>query len=194
MIIPAAEKYKKEVIPAFKKEFGLKNALEVPKLTKITINCGFGKLATSNPNGAKNLEERIVKALTLITGQKPALRGARQSISGFKLREGQPVAYVVTLRGQRMYDFYDRLINIALPRSRDFWGISDKKFDNKGNLNIGIKEHTMFPETAEDISGAPFGLEINLTINSKNKEQGKRLMELMGMPLVAADSTKKQKK
>jgi large subunit ribosomal protein L5 len=194
MIIPAVEKYKKEAIPTFKKEFGLKNDLQVPKMTKITINCGFGKLATSNPNGANNLEERVVKTLTLITGQKPALRGARQSISGFKLREGQPVAYVVTLRGQRMYDFYDRLINIALPRSRDFWGINESKFDNRGNLNIGLKEHTIFPETAEDISGAPFGLEVNITINSKNKEQGVRLMELMGMPLVSKTGNKKQTK
>lgn len=194
MIIPAAEKYKKEAIPSFKKEFGFKNDLAVPKLTKITINCGFGKLATSNPNNAKHLEERIVNAITLITGQKPALRGARKSISGFKLREGQPVAYVVTLRGKRMYDFYDRLVNIALPRSRDFWGVDERKFDNKGNLSLGIKEHTIFPETAEDISGAPFGLEVNLTISSKNKEQGERLMQLMGMPLVTADGSKKKKK
>jgi large subunit ribosomal protein L5 len=193
MIISATEKYKKEVIPSFKKEFGFKNDLAVPKLIKITVNCGFGKLATANPNNAKHLEERIIKALTLITGQKPALRGARKSISGFKLREGQPVAYVTTLRGQRMYDFYDRLVNIALPRSRDFWGIAEKKFDNRGNLSIGIKEHTMFPETAEDISGAPFGLEVNLTTSSKNKEQGKRLLQLMGMPLISADGTSRKK-
>ena len=93
-----------------------------------------------------------------------------------------------------MYDFYDRLINIALPRSRDFWGINESKFDNRGNLNIGLKEHTIFPETAEDISGAPFGLEVNITISSKTKEQGVRLMELMGMPLVSKNGNKKQTK
>jgi large subunit ribosomal protein L5 len=93
-----------------------------------------------------------------------------------------------------MYYFYDRLVNIALPRSRDFWGVDERKFDNKGNLNLGIKEHTIFPETAEDISGAPFGLEVNLTISSKTKEQGERLMQLMGMPLVTTDGSKKKKK
>src|SRR3989344_8172568 len=135
------EKYRKEVAPALKAEFGYKNVFAIPRITKAVVNIGVGKISKDT----KALE-KIEIDLAKITGQKPALRNAKKSIAGFKLREGTPAGYMVTLRGGRMYDFIDRLISVALPRSRDFQGILEKSFDAVGNLYIGIKEHNIFPE------------------------------------------------
>lgn len=174
------EKYQKEVIPAFKKEFGLKNDLAVPKIVKVVINCGIGKMLVQSPN-PKELQAKIEESLKMITGQKPKVTRARQSISGFKLRAGAPVGLVVTLRGQKMEGFIDKFIHLVLPRSHDFWGIPLNHFDKKGNLNYGIKEHTVFPEAAEDIK--PFGLEVTFVTNAKNREQAIKLFKLLGFPL-----------
>ena len=174
------EKYQKEVIPAFKKEFGIKNDLAVPKITKVVVNCGIGKMLIQSSN-PKEIQSRIEESLKMITGQKPKLTRARESISSFKLRAGAPVGFVVTLRGKMMEGFIDKFIHVVLPRSHDFWGISLDHFDKKGNLNYGLKEHTVFPEASEDIK--PFGLEITFVTNAKSREQAIKLFKLLGFPL-----------
>ena len=135
------EHYRKEVVPALKKEFGFKNVMQMPKLEKIVINCGMGE-ATQNPK----LLEVAMGDIAAITGQKPKVCRARLSVAAFKLRKGMAVGCQVTLRGRRMYEFYDRLVNVALPRIRDFRGVPTKSFDGRGNYTLGIKEHTIFPE------------------------------------------------
>jgi len=177
------EKFQKEVIVAMKKEFGFKNDNAVPRITKVVVNCGIGKMLIANPANSKDLMHKIEEALKLITGQKPVLRTAKSSISSFKLREGAPVGLVVTLRSHRMYGFISRFINIALPRTRDFWGISLKNFDDRGNLTYGVKEHVVFPEVSEETILKPFGFEVTFVTNAKNKEQAIKLFKLMGFPI-----------
>lgn len=171
-------KYRKEVIPAMQKEFNIANVMAVPRVEKIVINTGIGKVAKDD-----KITERVAKDLSIISGQKPVFRKAKQSISGFKVREGMSVGISVTLRGKRMYDFMDRLVSVALPRSKDFRGIDARNFDRMGNLNIGIKESSIFPELNYESLKDVFGLEVTVVTDAKNKEKGARLLKLIGFPV-----------
>lgn len=178
------EKYKKEVVPAMMKKLGYKNLMAVPKIEKVIVNTGFGRLVTGKTaDEQKKIVEAIANDLALITGQKPIITKAKTSISGFKTKKGMPLGAKVTLRRKRMYDFLERLIHIALPRSKDFQGIDLKSFDRKGNLTIGIKEHIAFPEVSPEKVKNIFGLEITIVTNSKRKEEGIELLKLMGFPI-----------
>ena len=172
------EKYRKTVIPAMQKSFEIKNIMAVPKIDKVVINTGVGRIAKED----KTLE-RIAKDLTMIVGQKTVFKKAKKSISGFKLREGTNVGISVTLRGKRMYDFLDRLISIALPRSKDFRGIEVKNFDKMGNLNFGIKESSIFPEINYENMKDIFGMEVTVVTTAKNREKGIELLKEMGFPI-----------
>ncbi|MBC7074305.1 50S ribosomal protein L5 [Candidatus Parcubacteria bacterium] len=178
------EKYEKEVVPKMMELFGYKNPLEVPKIEKVVINTGFGKMISGKtPEEQKKIINAILEDLTLISGQKPVITLARQSISSFKVKKGQPQGAKVTLRRKRMYDFLERLIYITLPRSRDFKGIDVSSFDQKGNLTIGIKEHTAFPEISIEKTKFIFGLEITIGIKSKSKEEAIQMLQLLGFPI-----------
>ncbi|OGN29153.1 MAG: 50S ribosomal protein L5 [Candidatus Yanofskybacteria bacterium RIFCSPLOWO2_01_FULL_49_25] len=178
------ERYRKDILPALKERFSYSTVAAVPRVEKVVVNVGTGRLAVVKDT---KMMERIVKDLTTITGQKPAVRKAKKSIAGFKLREGLDVGYMVTLRGTRMYDFIDRLISLALPRTRDFQGIPATAFDQAGNLNIGIKEQTIFPEVAYDTLKDIFGLEVTVVTTAHTKEEGDELLRRMGFPLRSAD-------
>lgn len=169
--------YKKEVLPKLKKDFDYKNNLAVPKLTKITVNVGVGEAV----NDRKRLDD-VVNSVATITGQKPVITTARKSISNFKLREGMPIGCKVTLRGKIMYEFLDRLINLALPRTRDFQGIPDRSFDGRGNYNLGVREHTIFPEINTDKIDWIHGMDIAFITNAPNDEQAFSLLKYLGMP------------
>jgi len=171
------EKYQKEVVPALMEKFQYKNIMEVPRLEKIVINMGVGE-AKENP---KTLES-AVKELELISGQKPVVTQAKKSIANFKLREGMNVGTKVTLRGDRMYYFLDKLMNIALPRVRDFRGVSDTSFDGRGNYALGIKEQLIFPEIEYDKVEAIRGLDIVIVTTAKTDEEAKVFLQEMGMP------------
>jgi large subunit ribosomal protein L5 len=178
------EKYEKIVIPKMKEKFGYKNRMAIPKILKATVNIGFGKaMGPKTKDEQKKYSDYILNNLSQITGQKPVLTMARKSISSFKLREGSPVGAKVTLRGKRMYDFLEKLVNIVLPRSRDFRGISLSSIDNSGKLNLGIKEHIIFPEISPEKSVIILGLQVNITTSAKNKEQGLELFRLLDFPL-----------
>lgn len=170
--------YKEKVIPAMQAKFGYKNVMAVPKVEKVVVNVGSGKADSD-----AKLRERIQKDVAAITGQKPAIKGARKSISGFKVREGMIVGFTTTLRGKRMYDFMERLISIALPRSRDFRGISTKSFDHKGSLNVGLREQIIFPEVSYESAKDIFSFQITVTTTAKTKEEGMELLKLMNFPL-----------
>jgi large subunit ribosomal protein L5 len=177
------EKYKKEVIPALKEKFNHKNSMSVPGIRKIVINTGFGReIVSKKSDESKKLEEHILKELALITGQEPSLRKARKSISSFKLRAGTAIGAAVTLRGDKMYDFLERLIYITLPRTRDFNGLDKKLIDNNGNLSIGFKEHTPFPEISAEREKSIFGLEVNVVTDTKDREEALALFKLLGFP------------
>jgi large subunit ribosomal protein L5 len=171
------EEYMNDVVPALKKEFDIKNIMEVPHLEKIVVNMGVGD-AIANPK----LLDAAMEDLATITGQKPKLNRARISVASFKLREGMPVGCKVTLRGSRMYEFYDRLVNISLPRIRDFRGVSSKAFDGRGNYTLGIKEHTIFPEIDYDKIAQVFGMDITFVTSAKTDEQCMALLRHMKMP------------
>jgi len=178
------EKYEKEVIPKMMEIFGYKNKYQVPKIEKVILNTGFGKLISQKTEKEKEtIIKEIMENLALISGQRPVLTKARKSISGFKVRKGQPLGAKVTLRGKRMYDFLERLIHFALPRSKDFKGIDRKSFDEKGNLTIGIREHIAFPEISLEKVKFIFGLEVTIVTNAKKKEEAIKLFELLGFPL-----------
>ncbi|NLY78309.1 MAG: 50S ribosomal protein L5 [Tissierellia bacterium] len=171
------EKYINEVVPALMEKFQYKNVMEVPKLEKIVINMGIGD-AKDNPKAL----ESAVKELSLITGQKPIVTKAKKSIANFKLRKGMNVGTKVTLRGERMYDFLDKLMNISLPRVRDFRGISPSSFDGRGNYALGIKEQLIFPEIEYDMVESIRGMDIVIVTTAKTDEEAKAFLELMGMP------------
>lgn len=171
------EHYIKEVVPALEKEFSIKNVMQVPKLEKIVINCGMGE-AIQNPK----ILEAAMADIAAITGQKPKVCRARLSVAAFKLRKGMSVGCQVTLRGRRMYEFYDRLVNVALPRIRDFRGVPTKSFDGRGNYTLGIKEHTIFAEIDYDKVTQIFGMDITIVTTAKNDEQGFNLLKHMKMP------------
>lgn len=182
------EQLEKHVAPYFLKEHHTKNKLSSPRITKVIINCGIGKLVTHTSEKQDELVKQISEYLSMITGQKPKLAAARVSVAAFKLREGMPVGLVTTLRGKRMEEFIDRFINITLPRSRDFWGISKKHFDKRGNLSYGMKEVQSFPELAGEMIKIPFGLELTFATNTKTKEEGIKLFELLGFPLMKEET------
>lgn len=173
-----AREKEKEVFEKMKSVFHYKNAMAAPRLKKIVINVGTGTAMKKDKNKNEAIADRIAK----ISGQKPALRGAKQSISSFKIRQGDPVGIVVTLRGKRMFAFLEKLINVALPRTKDFRGINRNAVDNIGNLTIGIKEHTIFPETADEDIRDVFGLSIILVSTAKNKKEGAAFFEFLGIP------------
>lgn len=183
-MIHLSEKYKKEAIPAMMEKFGYESKMAVPKIEKVVVNTGFGRLISGKTsNEQKRIFEDILGSLVLITGQKPVLAKARKSISGFKIRKGQPVGAVVTLRGRMMLDFLERLIHITIPRSRDFSGIKSTSFDKKGNLTIPVKEHISFPEILPEKSKIIFSLEITVVTTAKSREEGVELLRLMGFPI-----------
>lgn len=171
------EKYKKEIVPKMADKFSYKNLLAVPRLTKVVINSGVGRNAKD-----KNFIDGVVSSLERISGQKPILTKAKQSISAFKTRKGMIVGVAVTLRGQRMFDFTEKLINITFPRIRDFRGLSIKQVDNRGNLAVGFKEHLAFPEITADEVDHVHGLEVCLATTAKTHEEGLVLFKLMGFP------------
>jgi len=171
------EQYMKEVAPTLQKEFGFKNVMQVPRLEKIVVNTGMGE-AIQNVK----ILEGAIEELAKITGQKPKLCRARLSVASFKLRQGMPIGAKVTLRGDRMYEFFDRLVNVALPRIRDFRGVPTKSFDGRGNYTLGLKEHTIFPEVDYDKADKPFGMDISIVTTAKNDEQGFMLLKHMKMP------------
>lgn len=175
--ISLAEHYRQQVVPALQKEFGLKNPLAVPRLVKVVLNVGLGK-----QSGDSKHIDLVVKTLTRITGQKPVLTKAKKSISNFKIRQGMVVGAMVTLRGKRMYDFLEKLIRVALPRVRDFRGLSPKSVDAQGNLAIGFKEHLIFPEIRSDEVEAIHGLEVAITTTAHNRQRGLKLFEFLGFP------------
>lgn len=171
------EIYKKEVAPAMMEKFGYKSIMEIPKIEKIVINMGLGELK-ENPKGI----ESAVKELGIISGQKPIIIRAKRSVANFKLREGMPVGAKVTLRGKRMYEFTDRLLNIALPRVRDFRGVNPNAFDGRGNYALGIKEQLIFPEIEYDKVDKIQGMDIVFVTTAKTDEESRELLKLMGMP------------
>lgn len=171
------EKYKKEVIPAMIKRFGYRNPLQIPKLVKIAINMGLGE-AVSNIK----VIDSAVSELSDITGQRPVVTRAKKSEAGFKLRAGMPVGCRVTLRGDRMYEFLDRLLNIALPRIRDFRGVPAKSFDGRGNYSFGIREQLIFPEINYDKVDMVRGMDISIETTARSDEEAQLLLESMGFP------------
>ena len=171
------ELYESECKSQLQKEFGYKNKLEIPKLEKIVLNMGLGE-AVQNPK----IVDKAANELTLIAGQKAVITKARKSIATFKLREGMPIGTRVTLRQEKMYDFLSKLVNIALPRVRDFRGISPKGFDGNGNYSMGITEHIIFPEVDYDKIDKIRGLNITIVTNAKTDEEGRALLSLLGMP------------
>ena len=174
-------RYRDDVIPALRKEFSYSNVMAVPKIDRIVVNMGLGD-ATQNPK----LVEVGTAELTLITGQKPVTRRARKSIAQFKLREGVPIGTMVTLRGDRMYEFLDRLIAIALPRVRDFRGVSPKGFDGRGNYTMGLKDQLIFLEIDYMKGDQSRGMNISVVTTANSDEEGRRLLQLMGMPFRAS--------
>lgn len=171
------EKYQKEVIPAMVKEFGYKSIMAAPRVLKVVLNMGIGEAIFNIKVLDKGAEE-----LSLIAGQKAVITKAKKSIAGFKLREGMPIGCMVTLRRDRMYDFLDKLFNVALPRVRDFRGLSDKIFDGRANCTIGMKEHIIFPEIDYDKVEKIKGLNISIVTNAKSDAEGFSLLKLLGMP------------
>jgi len=179
-----SEKYKKEVIPVMIQRFGLKSPMAVPRIRKVVVNTGFGRLVADKTNDEqKKMQTFIIEDLSTICGQRAILRGAKKAISSFKTRKGMGIGASCVLRKNQMYDFLDRLIHIALPRSRDFRGIDPKSVDNQGNLTLGIKEHIAFPEISPEKTKAILGIEITVVTNAKSKEQSLELLKLMGFPI-----------
>lgn len=171
------EFYEKECIPQLMSEFGYKNIMQVPKIEKIVLNMGLGE-AVQNPK----IVESAAKELTMISGQKSVVTKAKKSIAGFKLREGMPIGCRVTLRHGKMYDFFSKLVHIALPRVRDFRGVKETGFDGRGNFSMGVKEHIIFPEIDYDKIDKIKGFNITITTNAKTDEEGRFLLRTLGMP------------
>jgi large subunit ribosomal protein L5 len=170
-------RYKSEIAPALQKEFNFSNVMQIPTLTKVVVNMGVGEAARDS-----KLIEGAIRDLTTITGQKPLVTRAKKSIAQFKLREGQPIGAHVTLRGDRMWEFMDRLLSISLPRIRDFRGLSPKQFDGKGNYTFGLTEQVVFPEIEQDKVDRPRGMDITIVTTASNDEEGRALLKLLGFP------------
>ena len=174
-------KYKSEIAPALKAEFGLKNVMQIPNLTKIVVNMGVGDAARDS-----KLIEGAIRDLATITGQKPQVTKSRKSIAQFKLRENQPIGAHVTMRGDRMWEFADRLLSISLPRIRDFRGLSPKQFDGRGNYTFGLTEQVVFPEIEQDKVDRPRGMDITFVTTAKNDVEGRALLKALGFPFKEA--------
>lgn len=174
------EKYQNEVVPAMTEKFAYKNVMQLPKVDKVIINMGVGE-AVGNPKAL----DAAVADLTIIAGQKPILTRAKKSLAAWKLREGMPIGCKVTLRGQRMYEFLDKFMNVALPRVRDFRGVSDKAFDGRGNYAVGLKEQLIFPEIEYDKIDKIRGMNIVIVTTAHTDEEARELLKLMGMPFKA---------
>ncbi|TME43550.1 MAG: 50S ribosomal protein L5 [Chloroflexi bacterium] len=171
------QRYARDVVPTLVKDFNYTNPMQVPRLAKVSVNVGVGE-AIAN---AKALDA-TVRDVSLITGQKPIVKKARKSIAQFKLREGQNVGVTVTLRGERMWEFLDRLMNAALPRTRDFRGVPSRSFDGRGNFTLGLREQLIFPEISYDQVDKARGLEVSIVTTARTDQEGRRLLELLGMP------------
>jgi len=171
------DRYREEIAPALKERFEIQNPMRIPKLNKIVVNMGVGEAAQDSRRLDGAMED-----LARITGQKPQLRRARKSIAGFKIRDGVPVGARVTLRGERMWEFLDRLINIALPRVRDFRGISPRSFDGRGNFALGLREQTIFPEVSYDSIDTTRGLDVAVVTTAESDEEARELLRMLGMP------------
>ncbi len=174
------EKYQTEIVPALTKQFGYSTVMAVPRIEKVVVNMGAGRFRDEKDR------TEIVKTLTVITGQRPSPRPAKKAIASFKTRAGLVVGYTVTLRGRRMYDFLSRMIDVALPRTRDFWGLDEKSFDRRGNLTVGIREHIVFPEMIGYDYRFLFGFEVTVVTTARTREEGVALLRLIGFPLKKA--------
>ena len=177
-MVTLKEKYKSELAPKLKQELGLANVMEVPRITKITLNMGVGEAL-----GDKKVLENAVSDMTKISGQKPVVTKARRSIAGFKVREGWPIGCKVTLRADQMYEFLERLVSVAIPRIRDFRGISPKSFDGRGNFAMGVSEQIIFPEINYDQVDALRGMDITITTTAKTDDEGRALLRAFNFPL-----------
>ena len=181
-------KYRETIVPALQEEFSYGNVMQIPGLTKIVVNMGVGEAARDS-----KIIEGAIRDLTAITGQKPAVTKARKSIAQFKLREGQPIGCHVTLRGDRMWEFADRLLTLALPRIRDFRGLNGRQFDGNGNYTFGLNEQVMFLEIDQDRIDRVRGMDITFVTSATNDEEGRALLKHLGFPFKAVDDPKKQK-
>jgi len=173
------ERYELEIVPALMQEFKFDNVMRVPRVKKVVLNIGLGE-ATQNPKALESAE----KDLATISGQHPVVTRSKRSIAAFKLRTGMPIGMMVTLRGRRMYEFLDRLVSVVLPRIRDFQGVAPTSFDGRGNYSLGFKDQLMFPEIDYDKVEKPRGFQITIVTTARSDEEGRRLLELMGMPFV----------
>jgi large subunit ribosomal protein L5 len=173
------ERYEQEIVPALMKEFQFDNVMRVPKVNKVVLNIGLGE-AISNPKAMESAE----KDMATISGQHPIVTRSKRSIAAFKLRTGMPIGMMVTLRDRRMYEFLDRLVSVVLPRIRDFRGVSRTSFDGRGNYSLGFKDQLMFPEIDYDKVEKPRGFQVTIVTTARSDEEGRRLLELMGMPFV----------
>jgi large subunit ribosomal protein L5 len=171
------QRYRDEIVPKLQEEFGYDNPMRIPNLAKVGINIGLGEALTDG-----NAVESAIKDLSTITGQRPVVTRARRSIAQFRLREGNPIGVMLTLRGNRMWEFLDRLMNAALPRVRDFRGVPPDAFDGRGNYSLGLTEQLIFPEVSFDSVDRVRGMQINVVTTAQTDEEGKRLLELLGMP------------
>jgi large subunit ribosomal protein L5 len=183
MFKPLREQYQEDVVPALKEKFAYANPMQVPRITKVALNIGLGE-ALDNPKAV----EFAVRDLTTITGQKPVVTKAKKSIAGFKLREERIIGAKVTLRGEKMWAFLTRLIHIALPRTRDFQGISPDSFDGRGNYTLGLREQLIFPEIAYDSIDKVRGMEISIVTTAQTDEEGRELLALLNMPFIKQES------
>jgi large subunit ribosomal protein L5 len=175
------ERYAKDVVPALQKEFGYKNVMAIPKIAKVVVNMGLGE-ATSNAKIVDTGADEVMR----VTGQKPVVTRAKKSIAQFKVRKGMPIGAMVTLRGERMWDFLDRLISVALPRVRDFRGVSGKGFDGRGNYTLGLKDQLLFPEIDYMKVDKARGMNISVVTTAKTDEESRKLLQLLGMPFRAS--------
>ena len=178
MHVPAVKEKLKAAYPKLKAKYGYTNVMQAPSIEKVVVSAGTGKLS----RGDKKKNEFIASRLGMITGQKPAGRQAKKSIASFKLRQGEVIGQMVTLRGARMYGFLDKLVNVAVPRTKDFRGFSARSIDAMGNFTLGVKEHTIFPETADEDLRDVFGLAITIVLSTKSKEESKDALEALGFP------------
>ena len=174
------ERYKSDIVPALMKEFGYTNSMAVPRLEKIVVNMGVGREAQNNPK----VFDQAAMELSTVTGQKPVITKAKKSIAAFKLRTGMPVGVLVTLRGERMYEFLDRLLNAVLPRVRDFRGVSPRAFDGRGNYTLGIKDQLIFPEIDFNKVDRTRGMNISIVTTARTDEEGRALLRQFGMPFM----------
>lgn len=177
-ITPAKEKYTKVAVAEMQKKFNYKSIMAVPRIKKVVVNVGIGKIVKDNDK-----IEEIMNTLTVITGQKPVKTKAKKAIAGFKIREGMEVGVMVTLRGARMWQFIDRVVSATLPRTRDFQGINRRAVDSRGNLNMGLKEHIIFPEVSPEKVRHLFGLQITVSTDASTQAEGLELFKLLGFPL-----------